>query len=285
MYFVKRYNDFLSIIILFVMRIILDTREPALFDKCNALNTSIPIIVKSLELGDIIIQNESGHDILVVERKSLQDLLASIKDGRYEEQSHRLLNASGLHPHNIVYVIEGAIAQLRSPGDKKIVLSAITSLSYFKGFSVFRTASLQETAELVCAVAAKINKEYEKGKPVPVYSYPVTPPPSETESMPVSSEPNYSAFVKKVKHENITPQNIGEILLCQIPGIRSVSAKEIMKCYGGSFSQLIAELKTCPEKLDTIYLEGEKGKRRKLGANIINNLKLYLGEHVDIIPT
>jgi ERCC4-type nuclease len=267
------------------MRIILDTREPALLDKCTALNTSIPIIVKSLDLGDAIIQNESGHDIILFERKSLQDLLASIKDGRYEEQSHRLLNASGLHPHNIVYILEGAIAQLRNPADKKIVLSAITSLSYFKGFSVFRTASLQETAELVCSIAAKINKDYEKGKPVPVYSYPGTPAPAETDSIPVSSEPNYSAFVKKVKHENITPQNIGDILLCQIPGISSVSAKEIMKCFGGSFCQLITELKTCPEKLDTIYLEGDKGKRRKLGANIIKNLKLYLGETPDIIPT
>ena len=266
------------------MRIILDTREPALLDKCTALNTPIPILVKSLELGDAIIQSESGHDILLFERKSLQDLLASIKDGRYEEQSHRLLNASGLHPHNIVYILEGALAQLRNPAEKKIVLSAITSLSYFKGFSVLRTASLQETAELVCSIAVKINKEYEKGKPVPVYSYPGTPASSETDSVPVSSEPNYSAFVKKVKHENITPQNIGEILLCQIPGISSVSAKEIMKCYGGSFCQLMAELKTCPEKLDTIYLESD-GKRRKLGSNIIQNIRLYLGEHSDIIPT
>lgn len=265
------------------MRIILDTREPGLFEKCTALNTPIPILVQSLVLGDAAIQNESGHDILLFERKSLQDLLASIKDGRYEEQSHRLLNASGLHPHNIVYIIEGALAQLRNPADKKIVLSAMTSLSYFKGFSVLRTASLQETAELVCSMATKINKEYEKGKSVPVYAYPTTPPPSETDSRPVTSEANYSAFVKKVKHENITPQNIGEILLCQIPSISSVSAKEIMKCYGGSFCQLIAELKTCPEKLDTIYLESE-GKRRKLGSNIIHNLKLYLGEHADTPP-
>lgn len=261
------------------MRILLDTREPALLDKCTALNTPIPLLVKSLELGDAIIQNESGHDILVFERKSLQDLLSSVKDGRYEEQSHRLLNASGLHPHNVVYILEGAIAQLRNPADKKIVLSAMTSLSYFKGFSVLRTASLQETAELICAIAAKINKEYEKGKPVPVYSYPATPPPSETDSVPVTSEANYSAFVKKVKHENITPQNIGEILLCQIPGISSVSAKEIMKCYGGSFCQLMEGISREPEKLDTIYLETES-KRRKLGSNIIKNLKLYLGTSV-----
>jgi ERCC4-type nuclease len=265
------------------MRIILDTREPKLIEKCKTLSPPlIPISVQSLALGDAIIQNEAGHDIILFERKSLQDLLASIKDGRYEEQSHRLLNTTGLHPHNIVYVIEGILSQLRNPADHKIVLSAITSLSYFKGFSVLRTSTVQETAELVCSMAAKINKEYEKGKPAPLYAYP---------NQVLSDDPrpdsaSYSSFVKKVKHENITPQNIGEIMLCQIPGISSLSAKEIMKCYGGSFCQLMTELKTCPEKLDTIYLESTGGKRRKLGTNIIQNIRLYLGETPDTpIPT
>jgi len=37
------------------------------------------------------------------------------------------------------------------------------------------------------------------------------------------------------------------------------------------------ELKTNPEKLDTIYLESANKKRRKLGTNIIQNIRLYLG--------
>ena len=273
------------------MRILIDTREPALIEKCNTIlqysGGFIPIITQPLTLGDAIIQNEAGHDIVIFERKSLQDLLASIKDGRYEEQSHRLLNTSGLHPHNIVYIIEGMFSQLRTPADKKIVLSAITSLSYFKGFSVLRTSTVLETAELIFSMVAKIHKDYEKGKPAPVYSYPNTPIPEVAtepgdlvemhEIRPVTSETNYCAFVKKVKHENITPQNIGEILLCQIPGISSTSAVEIMKAYGGSFPQFMVELKTNPEKLDTIYLESANKKRRKLGTNIIQNIRLYLG--------
>ena len=245
------------------MRIVLDTRETALFDKCTSL---LPLSVKSLAIGDAAIQNEAGHDILLFERKSIPDLLASIKDGRYEEQSHRLIHASGLHPHNIVYIVEGALAQIRNPADKKIVLSAITSLSFFKGFSVLRTASIQETGELICSMAAKIHKEYEKGKPVPTYST------SNTFAI------DYSNFVKKTKHENITPENISEILLCQIPGISSGSAKEILQAFGGSFYQLMTEIRNHPEKLDTLYLSGGGKKPRKLGSNIIQNLRLYLND-------
>ena len=44
--------------------------------------------------------------LLIIERKSLNDLASSIKDGRYAEQSFRLSNIEH-HNHNIVYLIEG----------------------------------------------------------------------------------------------------------------------------------------------------------------------------------
>jgi len=87
---------------------------------------------------------------------------------------------------------------------------------------------------------------------------------------------NYSNFVKKSKRENITPENIGEILLSQIPGISSHSAIEILKHFDGSFSKLITEIKTNPEKLNAIYLESSEGKRRKLSGSVIQSILKYL---------
>jgi ERCC4-type nuclease len=86
--------------------------------------------------------------------------------------------------------------------------------------------------------------------------------------------------VKKAKRENITPENIGEILLCQIPGISSHIATEVLKHFGGSFTQLITEIKTSPEKLDAIYLESSKGdgKRRKLSSAVIQSILRFLRE-------
>jgi ERCC4-type nuclease len=224
------------------------------------------------------------EDVLLFERKSLTDLLASIKDGRYEEQSHRLIHSSNMNPHNICYLLEGTFATLRNPADKRVILSAMTSLSYFKGFSVFRTATVLETAELIWAMANKIQKEFDNGKPIPSHSVSSQTLAEGDNSAEPSTAPvpcAYGNFVKKTKHENITPENIGEILLSQIPGISNHIAREILKHFGGSFSQLITEIKTAPEKLDMIYLESSKGdgKRRKLSSAVIQSILQFCDRH------
>jgi ERCC4-type nuclease len=256
----------------------------------------------------------------------LTDLLASIKDGRYEEQSHRIIHTCGLHPHNVIYVIEGTFSSLRNPADKKIILSAMTSLSYFKGFSVFRTSTVLETAELILAMTAKLEKEFAKGRGFPLYTsrkQNVVAVTAETKNHDVESTEktadersanersanersaneqraneqradersaneqrankpteleSYSSFVKKAKRDNITPENIGEILLCQIPGISSHIAKSILSNFDGSFLKLIEDIKTQPEKLNTIFVETTNGdgKRRKLSTAVIQSILRFL---------
>jgi hypothetical protein len=88
------------------------------------------------------------------------------------------------------------------------------------------------------------------------------------------SSQSYVNFVKKVKKDNITPDNIGEILLSQIPGISSVTAQAIMKLYP-SFPRLIQELEKNPECLNnTSYLLN--GKSRKISKACIESVKRYL---------
>jgi ERCC4-type nuclease len=192
----------------------------------------------------------------------------------------------------------------------------MTSLSYFKGFSVVRTATVTETAELIWAMANKMQKEFEKGKPIPSYARAQvqvqtqvqvntnvntneTQESIETEnilqtenvektelaSMSIPTPASYGNFVKKSKRENITPENIGEILLSQIPGISNHIATEILKHFDGSFTKLIDEIRTNPGKLDTIYLESNATvtsgitnvmKRRKLSIAVIQSILRYL---------
>jgi len=261
------------------MKIILDERETALYEKCVSLNDKnekkVDISKRVLNLGDIIITTDDNKDVILIERKSIQDLLSSIKDGRYEEQSYRLIHSSGYAPHNIIYLIEGITSQLDA-SKKKMVYSAITSLNVFKGFSVFRTASVQETAEWILATTDKMGREFAKGKSMWSGGLSAT----------VDVEPAaYCSVVKKVKKDNITPENWGEIVLCQIPGISAVSAVAIMKRFR-SISHLIAEVREHPECLDTIVCESDK-KSRKLGKNIIENLRtflLYSGECLENKP-
>jgi ERCC4-type nuclease len=276
-----------------MLQIVVDVREHALIEKLNSIaaesKSGITICIETLLLGDVLLRKQAVGsvdpvpkftEILLYERKSFVDLLASIKDGRYEEQSHRLIHSSGLNPHNICYLLEGTFSTLRNPMDKRVILSAMTSLSYFKGFSVLRTATVFETAELIWAMANKIQKEFDNGREVPSYSV-SSQPLAEGDVVPCVSHSvpcAYGNFVKKTKHENITPENIGEILLSQIPGISNHIATEILKHFGGSFSQLITEIKTCPEKLDAIYLESSKGdgKKRKLSSAVIQSILRFL---------
>lgn len=295
------------------MQIVIDAREHSLIDKIRLIAPEIyeQILVEQLLLGDALIRTsassemEDRREILLFERKSLTDLLASIKDGRYEEQSHRIIHTSGLHPHNVIYVIEGAFSSLRNPADKKIILSAMTSLSYFKGFSVFRTMTVLETAELILAMATKLEKEFAKGRGFPLYASPkqnivvaaaaaVETKHQEDERADEQSDQkqtadeqradkpteleSYSSFVKKAKRDNITPENIGEILLCQIPGISSHIAKSVLSNFDGSFLKLIEDIKTQPERLNAIRVETTKGdgKHRKLSGPVIQSILRFL---------
>ena len=312
------------------MKVIIDERERDLYEKCstivNAGGTYINLSKRVLPLGDIHITTDEDKDVLLIERKSLADLLASIKDGRYEEQSYRLIHSSGYPPHSIIYIIEGQISNLRTPMEKKIEYSALTSLNFFKGFSVVRTNSVSETADYLIWMSEKIERNFLKCI-FPYYLQPQyckymkiaeenkcsvldaimdindAPQPklenvmkmkdvlgeeeSSQTSLPptVSAEttqppeidipaPNYCTVVKKVKKDNVTPENIGEIILCQIPGISAVTAIAIMKKFG-TFPQLIKELQTNIHCLDDIVCE-TKGKTRKIGKNCVENIKKYL---------
>jgi ERCC4-type nuclease len=182
-------------------------------------------------------------------------------------------------------MIEGMFSQLRTLIEKKTVLSAITSLNFFKGFSVLRTCSIQETAENIVWMAEKIDRDFSKGK-TPYYLHkPIENiqnggenEGNETGNILVQGSQttpnNYCTVVKKVKKDNVTPENIGEIILCQIPGISSVTAIAIMKHFD-SFLHLMIELQNNPGCLENIVIENN-GKIRKINKSSIQNIQNYL---------
>ena len=253
------------------MKIIVDEREILIYDNltltlANTQYKNIQLIKQVLDLGDFILTKDNDEPVAIIERKTLQDLLASIKDGRYEEQSYRLVNTVRDIP--IFYLIEGTIHSLRTEQDKKIVYSAMTSLHFFKGFQTLRTHSSTESAELMVCMADKIERNLQKGIQI---KHGVTNSSHEGQNTEVA---NYCTVVKKVKKENITPENIGEIILSQIPGISSVTAVAIMKHFT-SISNLIDELKMNPVRLENIQYE-TNGKLRKINRTCIQNIITYL---------
>lgn len=278
----------------------IDIRETDLLQQINQHITNIPIfksiVVKSevLPIGDIIICDDN-EEKLIIERKSVSDLLASIKDGRYEEQSYRL-NGLNHHNHNIVYLVEGDVNRVnRFKSDNRIekltLYSAMFSLNYYKGFSVFRTFSLEESATIICNMTYKLEKEVTSSKKGFYQNFtPKIEPQIEskegTEEKALEqcekeqgeneqSEKDYVGVIKKVKKENITPDNIGEIMLCQIPGISSVTALAIIEKYK-SLPNLIKELENNNDCLKDITSTNAKGQTRKINKSSIANIVKFL---------
>ena len=274
------------------MNIKIDVREVALIKTITANlemisnYKDIKLVQEQLPLGDIII-NDGVKDLLIIERKSLSDLAASIKDGRYEEQSYRLKNLWH-HNHNIIYLIEGDFARFNSFKDridKQTLYSALTSINYYKGFSVWRSMSLDETALMVCNMAYKINKEKDKQ---PFYSNnllvtnKVVDSDSTVESIEAevgssvnTSDKDYCSVVKKVKKDNITTENIGEIMLCQIPGISSASALAILLKFK-TLPSLIKAIDADITCLNSICTTDANGKSRKISKTAIATIIKFL---------
>jgi transposase len=97
--------------------------------------------------------------------------------------------------------------------------------------------------------------------------------------VPISTD--YCNVVKKVKKDNITTDNIGQIILSQIPGIGATAAISIMKGFR-SFPHFMQSIRENPTILDNIRVENG-GKSRKLGKNCIQSIKAYLMDFSPIV--
>ena len=283
------------------MLIEIDCRERELYQKCLAYlqqNTRIENVTlssSSLPIGDIIIYDDSNDEKLVekiiIERKSVNDLAASIRDSRYREQSFRLSECS-LHNHNIFYLIEGSFANLGRRYNKNTLLSAMTSISYHKGFSLYRTFSVAESAEWIVRLADKLHRTDDP----PYYGV--------NDTSVIGGEggggeggeggagegkfDNYSSVIKRIKKNNITRDNIGEIMLMQIPGVSAAAAKAVMATHK-NISALLHVLTITPDALDDIHVGSEchenHTKKRKLNKTCKANIYNYLFPDAESVIT
>ena len=276
------------------MLIKIDTREQELFTKCQQTIESvlkfkdIKLISQPLPLGDIII-NDGTNDCVIIERKTFADLAASIKDGRYEEQSYRL-NGLPHHNHNIIYLIEGDINcfnTFKERIDKQTLYSAMFSINYFKGFSVMRSNNLEETSMIACNMVYKLVGGLKSGK---IAFYKTVDNSlnnqnnntndkdnneTKEEEKKEATEKDYCSVIKKVKKDNITPDNIGEIMLCQIPGISSASALAILSQFK-TLPNLIKSIQTDETSLNNICTTDPNGKFRKISKTAIATIIKFL---------
>jgi len=217
------------------MKLQVDLREPAVlkeaFENCELLN---------LDLGDIVIRDNNNIILAIFERKSINDLLASVKDLRYSEQSDRLSKLD-LSNNCIYYIIEGNRYNYTGTCEKTIY-SCIYSLSYKKGFSVLLSNNIQDTIKIIKEFSSRIelNKHDKK-------------------------ETNL------IKKDKVSKENINSAMLSTIPGIGINTAKQILTHFDNDLVILINKLKVDINCMDLI-----KVNNRKVNKKILENIKEYL---------
>lgn len=194
-----------------------DTRERDLIPLLSNIPT------RNLPVGDIWI-GLSGENVLpgglVIERKAVADLEASIKDGRYREQRLRLLahcQETGARP---VYIIEGNLDRLNAARFQGNTLRKfLHRLQIRYGVPVIQTDSLEATASICTVLLDQWQADNDVFKAED------------------GAKKDYAASVTIHKRGNKEdPRVFASMVLQQCPGVSAAIAKAILDKGGGGLT-------------------------------------------------
>jgi DNA excision repair protein ERCC-4 len=174
------------------LRIVIDDREKksGIPDLLKAVGVNIEI--KTIPIGDYIVAPET-----VVERKSIQDLMSSIFDGRLFDQCSRLKE----HFQHPIILIEGNVDEIDSITENPLIFyGALSTIAIDFKIPIIPTSSASHTAKLLVSMCSR--KESHKGP-----------------------------FLKKIRKSNdLQRQQL--LTLCSLPGVGEKTAIRMLKKFG-----------------------------------------------------
>lgn len=167
----------------FTIQLVLDTREVRTstdrdYISGELIKQGITPQVRALEVGDamwvakcndsnfLASHGEESDEVMldwIVERKRLDDLIGSIKDGRFHEQKFRL-RRSGIK--NVIYLIEEfAVTHADSSSGsasqyQEMVASAIASTQVLNEYFIKKTKHLDESIRYLARMTLLLRKMY-----------------------------------------------------------------------------------------------------------------------------
>ena len=174
------------------LRIIVDEREKksGIPDLLKAVGINIEM--KMLPLGDYIVATET-----IVERKTIQDLVSSIFDGRLFDQCTRLKE----HFQNPIILMEGNVDEIEDITENPMVFyGALSTIAVDFKIPIIPTPNASHSAKLLVSLSSR--KESSKGP-----------------------------FLKKIRKSNdLQRQQLSA--LCSLPGVGEKTAKRMLSKFG-----------------------------------------------------
>ena len=219
--------------------------------------------IETLDIGDILFRREK-EVMLVIERKSVDDLSASICDGRSREQRARLLG-SGINRNRIMYLIEGNILKkTRVNGGAATLVGSVINLLLRDGIMVHKTHNMDETKFFIERLHAKLQTDAEGFW---------------------CSENNattpYVATLKTKKKENVTPSLWFQMCLSNIPSMQTNAISAIIARYE-NIPRLIEAYASLEKENDREkLLIGLGDGARKIGPQMSKRVYEYLYNRVE----
>lgn len=264
----------------FTVQLLLDVREVRAktdrdYMQEELAKQGVKAVMRSLEVGDaqwiakcndptlLSRHGAEGEEVVldwIVERKRLDDLIGSIKDGRFHEQKFRLKRSGAT---KVVYIIEEIAMDAAAYGRyEEAVQSAIASTQVVNGYFVKRTAKMDDTIKYLSKMTAMLQRTYERKTlhviPTKVLSaqnyLPLLTHLRETEPS-VGHYVTYSAFSSLAsKSETMTLRDVFLKMLMTTRGVTGERALEIQKKWKTPYD-FVKAYKSCGA--------GETGKKRK----------------------
>ena len=203
-------------------------------------------VVQSIDDKEIETESESEFRIekLVIERKTIEDLAASIKDGRYREQKERM-KYSG---NEIMYIFEGHIKERVNGIPRNTLMKAILNCIYRDKFYTLRTENLTETADALIMLESIFAQNASNSK--------------------CANQNNRYTPIHIEKKKNMTNEMVYLLQLSCIPGISIEIAKKI--------STIWPDMSTLYES----HKNEENLKKRKRLTSCIEGVGSVLSERI-----
>lgn len=264
----------------FTVHLVLDVREVrAQTDRDYMRNElakkGVTAIMRSLELGDAVWvakchdpeflgrHGAEGDEVVldwIVERKRLDDLIGSIRDGRFNEQKFRL-RRSGIK--NVIYLVEEiALDPTRFEKYEEAVQSAIASTQVVSGYFLKKTQKMDDTVHYLARMTMLLKKMYEKDSVLAIPTNIITTQnylpllKHFREASPsISYHVSYPAFASLVsKSDVMTLRDVYLKMLMCTRGVTGEKAVEIQKRWKTPYD-FVRAFDVCGS--------GDEGKKRK----------------------
>jgi ERCC4-type nuclease len=233
----------------------IDHRERALHDDLSTTLSHVgapSILMRPLDSGDCaLFVDETMHTLF--ERKTFHDVAASLYDGRWSEQKHRMLShapsviyifeTQGLALFDEEYVFHGGI-RIRS------VCSAILNLWIHYHIPCFITRSVSETATFLARFCEQVQKGHETPHTPRSYDHALV-----------------KSCMSQKRKGNHTPETFFLHCLHGVPGISTTLATNIAALFDNSFQRMCTYLLNHTDvDLQTLYKEHYPKKRLALST-------------------